>query len=191
MLIRRSRRSFVLIAAGSALALTLVVGTLARAQGRPQFRDWKPSPGGPVKTKLACGALKSLTDYEFSINTAALVASGSDAPEHCRVTGQILPEVRFELSLPTAWNRRFYMLGNGGFAGQLPGARFFPRDNALKHGFVVAVTDTGHDASLEPLASFAVNRQKLIDYAYRAIHVTAMTARQILRAYYEIGRAHV
>ena len=41
-------------------------------------------------------------------------------PEHCRVTGLIQPEIRFEVNLPTKWNRRFYMHGNGGFAGETP-----------------------------------------------------------------------
>ena len=39
-------------------------------------------------------------------------------PEHCRVTGLIQPEIRFEVNLPSSWNRRFYMNGNGGFAGE-------------------------------------------------------------------------
>ena len=39
-------------------------------------------------------------------------------PEHCRVTGLIAPEMRFEVNLPANWNRRFYMHGNGGFAGE-------------------------------------------------------------------------
>jgi hypothetical protein len=41
------------------------------------------------------------------------------------------------------------------------------------HWFVVAGTDTGHDAATEPLATFAQNRQKLLDYAFRSRHTTA------------------
>lgn len=185
MFIAFSKRCRWLIVVTSTAVLILLQGATAQAQGRPQFRDWKPPRSEAVKLKLACGDLKGLTGYEFSINTATVLAAGAEAPEQCRVTGQILPDVRFELSLPASWNRRLYMMGNGGFAGQLPPARSFPRDNALKHGFAVAATDTGHDATLEPLASFAVNRQKVIDYAYRAVHVTAMAARQIMQAYYD------
>ncbi len=167
------------------LILALVAGTAASAQNRPQLRDWQPPAKEAAKPKRGCGDLKSLTRYEFSISTAELVAAASGVPEHCRVTGQVLPEVRFEVSLPTAWNGRFYMAGNGGYAGQLPPARFPPRDNAMQRGFAVTVTDTGHDSSVEPGASFAVNRQKLIDFAYRAVHVTAVTAKQIIAAYYD------
>src|SRR5262245_41128969 len=88
---------------------------------------WAPDPGAraqnaraldaPVRPKLAPGDLRALTGYDFTIATVTLVPATGNVPEHCRVSGQILPEVRFEISLPTEWNRRFYMFGNGGYAG--------------------------------------------------------------------------
>src|SRR6185503_6627427 len=54
-----------------------------------------------------------------------------------------------------------------------------------QRGFAVVQTNTGHDASVEPLGTFAADSQKLLDYAYRAVHVTAMTAKRIIDAYYE------
>ena len=117
------------------------------------------------------------------------VPAADGVPEHCRVSGMIQPEIRFELNLPTKWNRRFYMHGNGGFAGEAPefGSRPMIRANALKQGFAVAQTNTGHDATAEPLASFAVSYQKRVDYAFRAVHMTAVEAKRIAAAYY--GRA--
>jgi feruloyl esterase len=107
-------------------------------------------------------------------------------PEHCRITGVIAPEVRFEVNLPAAWNRRFYMHGNGGFAGETPetGARPRYRAAALRNGFVTASTNTGHDAATEPVASFATSAQKRIDYAFRAVHLTATEGKRIAAAYY-------
>lgn len=130
---------------------------------------------------VPCQALRSLTGFEFTVATAGDVPASKDAPAHCRVTGQILPEIRFEVYMPSNWNRRFLMLGNGGFAGVMA------RGGALRSiqtGFAVAVTDTGHDANLEPLATFAVNRQKLYDYAFRSLHTTAVAAKQLIRAHY-------
>ena len=47
------------------------------------------------------------------------------------------------------------------------------------------MTNTGHDARKEPGASFVLsNPQKAIDYAYRAVHVTAVAAKDIAKAYY-------
>lgn len=165
------------------------------AQNGSQFKDWNSyakDPAAPSERKLTCKALVSLTGYEFTINSATLVSATADAPEHCRVSGLILPEIQFELDLPTAWNARLYMFGNGGFAGEsfdAPG-RVASRNQALKHGFAVAFMNTGHDALLEPLASFAVDRQKLSDYAFRAVHVTATTAKQIVHDFYQAPVSH-
>src|SRR5215510_11819792 len=173
--------------------LLLSSTTPALAQNGIQLRNWKPSlnDGAAVKPKRDCGALVSLTGYEFSIETATLVPASGDLPEYCHVTGQIQPEVRFELSLPTSWNNRFYMFGNGGYAGETLTApqRVNTRNTALKFSFAVAQTNTGHDAPIEPLGTFAVNRQKLIDYAFRAVHVTAETSKRIIREYYGAGPA--
>ena len=49
----------------------------------------------------------------------------------------------------------------------------------------MARTNTGHDARKEPSGSFILsNPQKAIDYAYRAVHVTAETSKKIAAAYY-------
>jgi feruloyl esterase len=171
------------------LGMILSLAAPALAQNGSQFRSWKPSlndGGAAAKPKADCRALVSLTGYEFSIETVALVPAAGDLPEYCHVTGQILPEVRFELSLPASWNSRFYMFGNGGYAGETLSApgRVNARNTALRAGFAVAQTNTGHDAANEPLGAFAVNRQKLLDYAFRAIHVTAVTSKRIIREYY-------
>src|SRR5262249_16501088 len=114
-----NRRTFILL-----VLFLLSSAPLAPAQNGVQFRDWKTSlnEGAAVKPKRDCGALVSLTGYEFSIETATLVPASGDLPEYCHITGQIQPEVRFELSLPTSWNNRFYMFGNGGFPGGAPPA---------------------------------------------------------------------
>jgi len=175
-------------------SLGLAMGT-ARAQNGSQFRDWNRFSNDQdtaSATKLECKSLASLTGYDFAITSAKLVLASGDVPEHCRVEGQVLPDIEFEVNLPTAWNARLYMFGNGGMAGEAfdAPARVAARNTALKHGFAVAATNTGHEALLEPLASFAVDREKLIDYSFRAVHVTAGTAKQIVRAYYQSPLGH-
>ena len=100
--------------------------------------------------------------------------------------GWLRHRIRFEINLPSAWNRRFYMYGNGGFAGETPatGSRPYLRAVALLHGFATASTNTGHDATSEPLAAFATSQQKRIDYAFRAVHLTAGEGKRIAAAYY-------
>ena len=105
------------------------------------------------------------------------------------------PEIAFEVSLPAKWNGRFYMIGNGGYAGEAmddPG-RVAQRNEALQLGFAFAQTNTGHDARKEPGASFVMsNPQKAIDYAYRAVHLTAKTTKEITKEYYgkSVSRAY-
>jgi len=50
--------------------------------------------------------------------------------------------------------------------------------------------NTGHDAAIEPLGTFAVNSQKFLDYAYRGVHVTVLTAKNILQTYYDGSLRH-
>jgi len=162
----------------------------AFAQNGSQFRDWKPSAlagGGDTKPAAPCGSLIALTGYEFSVSTAAIVAASADAPEHCRITGLIAPEIRFEVALPSAWNGRLYMFGNGGYAGESLEAagRVASVRRGLARGFAVAQMNTGHDAAAEPLGSFAANSQKFLDYAYRGLHVTVLTAKKLLQTYYD------
>src|SRR5947209_13762419 len=120
------------------------------------------------------------------INAAAMPA-GATTPAHCRITGTLAPEIAFEISLPARWNGRFYMIGNGGHAGESlddPG-RAAQRSGALRLGFAFAQTNTGHDARKEPGATFVLsNPQKAIDYAYRAVHLTAITAKEMTKDYY-------
>lgn len=120
------------------------------------------------------------------MNSATLVRAEGPVPEFCLVEGLINPEVRFEVALPSRWNGRFYMFGNGGFAGEQLAApvRIQRRSEGLKAGFAVAQTNTGHDNAREPLASFAGSPQKLIDFAYRAVHVTTLTAKTLIGRYY-------
>jgi hypothetical protein len=135
-------------------------------------------------TQLTCEALVRLTRYDYSINSAMLTPASDETPEYCEVKGQILPEVAFELRLPTRWNQRFLMLGNGLLGGWMPEGL----DGAVRQFFAVAGTNTGHVAPQDARqwASFGTDRQKLIDYAYRAIHLTTLTAKEIVGLYYGV-----
>jgi feruloyl esterase len=96
------------------------------------------------------------------------------------------PEINIEVNLPAAWNGRFYMFGNGGWGGESfeSAGRLANHARALRAGFATASTDTGHSAGLEPGASFAQSRQKLLDYGFRSLHVTAEAAKLLVRSFY-------
>lgn len=153
--------------------------------------DYTETSLAPRKT---CETLGKFKAKDLARIAAAVMPAGA-APEHCRVTGVLSPEIAFEVSLPAKWNGRFYMIGNGGHAGESLEAptRVEQRNAALQAGFAFAQTNTGHDASKEPGASFVMsNPQKAIDYAYRAVHLTAITAKAITKEYYgkPVSRAY-
>ena len=168
------------------ITVLLCAGALhAQGGGQVQFRDWH-APAATQKPKVSCESLRALTSYDISIISATTIAATADVPEHCRVSLMIPPEINIEVNMPTVWNGRFYMFGNGGFAGesfQVPG-RIRNRALGLKAGFAVAATDQGHSAAKEPSATFARNRQELLDYGFRSLHLTAETAKMLLRTYY-------
>jgi hypothetical protein len=145
-----------------------------------------------AQPSLKCDGLaaKSFGD-QVKISSATLVAAKPNLPEHCDVRGVIWPEAGFAIKLPTVWNDRFQMVGNGGTAGTIS---LGPMDNALRKGFAAASTDTGHDAKKEVLATFAYvtpenpnGHRKFLDFAYLAVHETAVLSKQVIEAYYGRG----
>jgi feruloyl esterase len=169
-------------------AMVILMVCRGYAQTTPPTPLSPPAGESTLGPKVGCAELRGLTGYEFSVESAILIPASGDVPEYCQVRGQILPEIRFEVSLPATWNRRFYMYGNGGYAGEPveSAGRVNSRQAALRRGFAVASSDTGHDRVTEPLAIFALNRQKLLDYAFRSLHTTAETGKRIIAGYYGV-----
>jgi hypothetical protein len=182
--------------ASSAAVLIAAVAVPARAQA---FADLKSGLVDYSKSELAprksCEAIGTFRSKEIAQIRAETVPPSATVPAHCRVTGLLSPEIAFEVSLPAKWNGRFYMIGNGGHAGEAldDAGRVAQRNGALQLGFAFAQTNTGHDARKEPGATFVLsNPQKAIDYAYRAVHLTATTAKDITKDYYgkAVSRAY-
>lgn len=141
----------------------------------------------PKPAVTRCVDLVATSNYRYSIIASTEIPATKGIPAHCRVTGVIPNEVRFEVNLPLAWNGRLYMYGNGGLAGTPatdPG-RQHSRDQALRHGFATAYTDTGHDKRVHPGGTFAYrNLHKLVDYGFRAVHLTVTTAKTLAQHLY-------
>lgn len=115
---------------------------------------------------------------QVQISSAKVVAAAGAVPEHCRIEGTLSPEagssIKFATNVPSAWNGRLLVLGNGGYAGgALP-----PGGADLAKGYATAVTDTGHTAANDATV-FRNNRVIEIDYGYRSVHVTTVAAKQI------------
>src|SRR5687767_15659991 len=167
-----------------------IVGAIADPASAQPFANAKTSLAGysvantmPAKT---CESMSSFKGDGVTTIQAKLVPATATTAQHCRLVGVIAPEIAFEVNLPERWNRRFYMTGNGGLAGDaVDTPTNADRTAGLNNGFVHARTNTGHDSRKEPSGSFILsNPQKAIDYAYRAVHVTAELAKKAADYYY-------
>src|SRR3954469_18836344 len=150
----------------------------------------------------ACANLAALTLPTVTIRSATLVPAGPftppaapmpadgqargpvsmTLPAFCRVEATARPttdsEIRFEVWIPPAeaWNGKFEGVGNGGYSGAIGYAAMA---TALRRGYATASTDTGHAGDDTKFGEG--HPEKVIDWAYRAIHVTAAAAKLIVR----------
>jgi feruloyl esterase len=155
-------------------------------------------PAAAAAAPIACIDLPALYHApDVVITSATLVpevtSGGAAAPEHCDVRGTIRGNIKFAVFLPTAWNQRFQMVGNGGKAGSIS---IGDMRTQLRLGYASASTDTGHDNAIqaEGGARFGndalFGKEREIDFGWRAVHVTAVTAKDIVAQHYGEAAAY-
>jgi feruloyl esterase len=108
-------------------------------------------------------------------------------PARCRVAAVLTPsadsQIEMELWMPAeGWNGKLQFVGGGGWAGVIS---YPAMAAALQEGYATASTDTGHKGGN---ALFAIGHpEKLTDFAYRAVHETAVQSKAMISSHY--GRA--
>jgi feruloyl esterase len=118
--------------------------------------------------------------------------SANNLPAFCRVVGVVQPSSNFEVWLPSAsgdkkWNGKFNGVGNGGMAGFIS---YEGMVGALARGYATASTDTGHIDKPGNDAWALGHPELMVDFASRAIHMTARAAKAIIQAYYKQEPRH-
>lgn len=145
-----------------------------------------------------CASLARLARPDLVIERAELAETAGDRilPAHCLVKATIDPRtgvggrafgIGFELRLPLDWSGRFMFQGGAGLdgvvslaLGNVPNSSGPP---ALSRGFAVVSTDAGHKGS--PVdASFGLDQQARIDYAYNALDKVTIEAKRLVAAFY-------
>lgn len=176
------------------LAATAIAGLLvaapSMAQNRSSFIDQDGRDdlkSATVSANISCAMLNNRLMDEVTTLSARHVEATEKLPGYCHVTGYIRPQIHFELAFPDQWNRRVYMFGNGGYAGEDLAApsRIETRNAALARGFLTVQQNTGHDAQTYNLGDFASDLALLIDYGSRAVHITVNTAKELAEIYYD------
>jgi feruloyl esterase len=167
----------------AAAALTVLVAAVAHSDAF-------------MLTPASCDGLRALTLRDTVITSAVFVSAASYLPPGtasrerlllpalCKVAATIKPaddsRIRIEVWMPVSrWNGKFQGVGNGGWEGSIA-----HRDlaAAVSRGYAAASTDTGHVGGT---GSFAVGHpQKLVDFAYRAVHEMTVQGKAIVTAFY-------
>lgn len=171
-----------------ALVFWMLMPTAATGGSPGQETVGQPAQLGVVMPKISCAALTKIDVVAIggagSRITRAAEATGAQGQPVCAVDGNLAPAIQFRVELPTrSWMQRYLQTGCGGLCGnlriQIGAADGCPTVQA--GGFVVATTDMGHEG---PSGDFGRDPQKRADFAYRGVHLTAVTAKALIRAFY-------
>ncbi len=156
-----------------------------------------PRPGAATP----CDDLATLSLPQGTVTSATAVPAGPfvppdtaaavDVPAFCRVKVTLTPTsdsvIHDEVWLPDAWNGKLDAAGNGGYGGSYATPAAF-MVVAVRRGYATAASDMGHSAALAPPGVWALGHpEKIADWAFRASHLTAETAKAVIRAYYGRG----
>lgn len=166
------------------LAGSLLLPGTAQAAARPRAA---PLPFDVVRPVMNCGDLQAtdLTVIGGSGSKVTKVAeTTSNGTAVCSVEGMLAPSIGFRVDLPLqSWTQRYMQLGCGGLCGrvslQVGAADGCPTYQA--GGFVLASTDMGHEGED---TAWGRDAQKRADFAYRSLHVTALTAKALIKRFY-------
>jgi feruloyl esterase len=148
----------------------------------------------PAAAQQTCANLTHLALPEITILSATPVPAGNftlpgsapnsaaaKVPAFCRIVGVVKPELQFELWLPAQWNGKYLAVGNGGMAGSIPLAAMV---DPLNRGYATGGTDTGHVSANDDASWAQGHFERVINYAYRGIHLMAQADKAVIQAFY-------
>jgi len=159
-----------------------------------------------ASSPATCDSLRTLSTPQVTVTAAETVPAGvfvqppapgaatattqhpEPIPRHCRVKLTLKPSsdsnIYSELWMPAdGWNGKLLVVGNGGFAGSIQG--YGDMQVALRLGYATAATDTGHNTADGPNGMFALGHpEKIVDFAYRALHETTVESKRLIRTFY-------
>ncbi len=133
----------------------------------------------------ACKDMMSLKLPWVRMLSAEDVPAKDGTRAYCKVLGVIDKEINFEVDmpLPTEWNGKYLMGGNGGFLGNLIN---LTGKSTLERAYAIAITDTGHMTPKDAGASWAYrNPERVANYGHRGTHLAALNSKLIIQAYYK------
>lgn len=156
--------------------------------------------GAPSAWAASCESLSVLAIPHTTITLAKTVGRGEfitpqrliplagpefpNQPAFCRVVAVARPvadsEIGMEVWMPVSgWNGKLQAVGNGAWAGSIS----YPAlATAVAAGYAAASTDTGHTGNTPDFITG--HPEKVIDFAYRAVHEMTGAAKAVAAAFY-------
>ncbi|MCA8084701.1 tannase/feruloyl esterase family alpha/beta hydrolase [Burkholderia cenocepacia] len=184
-----------------ALALSLCISACGGNESSGGASASSPPPP-PPSAATQCAALNGLAIPASSIaepTGGATVTSATlveAAGEYCQVNGAIAPvdpvapSIRFQVNLPTNWNRKALHYGGGGFDGTLitgvDALDMAPTGTPtrLANGYATFGDDSGHQSSSITDGKFAANDESLANYGGLSLKKTHDVAMALIRKRY-------
>ncbi|MGN7871469.1 tannase/feruloyl esterase family alpha/beta hydrolase [Paracoccus sp. 22332] len=160
---------------------------IALALPLPIAASAAPADLPPVAPVMACADLAGtdLTGIGGEGSTVSeAIETTSDGIAVCSVTGTLAPAVNFQVLLPLeTWTQRYLQVGCGGLCGRITLQSGASAGCTVLNdgGFVMAATDMGHSGQD---GTWGLDDGQRRDFAYRAQHITAETAKALIRAFY-------
>ena len=144
--------------------------------------------GPPPAAEVPCSDLagRSVGGAEL---VSAIETSVGGTPS-CVVDGQIDATINFQLTIPCDWNGKLLYLGSGGFGGSIspatgtlsPGMLGDANCDGQADGYAIVASDTGHQGATFDAEWVLSSPAAADDFAFRAVHVVQLAAREIIRA---------
>ncbi|KAH8651214.1 tannase and feruloyl esterase [Xylariales sp. PMI_506] len=164
--------------------LLLAFSPIVYADFQTSCLDFDPQSLIQNATLETVSFISSGTNLSFPDNDASCSRPSQVVEKNlCRVALHIPTSSRsgivFELWLPEAWNGRLLTLGNGGLDGCI---HYEDLAYASAHGFAVVGTNNGHNGTSG--LPFLDNEDVVVDFAWRAIHVSVVTGKTLLGSFY-------
>ena len=134
----------------------------------------------------------SVSTADYNANGATFGRTKVSLP-FCRVVGVATPtadsHIGFEIWLPPAssWNGKYQQEGSGGSSGSIgQGSMVEP----LEAGYATLATDNGHVTPADAPNGGSDNSwalghpEKMVDFAWRAVHVSSVAAKDVIEKFY-------
>ena len=155
---------------------------------------------GAAYAAVSCDKLASAPLKGGTITSAQVVPAGqftppqggppegrnnyAKLPAFCRVEASLKPsadsDIRIEVWLPeTGWNGKLTEFGNGGYGSNIS---YGNMAQALLEGYAATSSNTGHEGGSAEFAP--AHPEKVIDWAWRAVHENVVAAKEIVDARY-------